>query len=310
MNSNITVLSPSFSRNPLLRAELNSLSKNVVYADGARKWSEEELIQHLNHTEAEIAIVGLDPISDHLLTHCPKLKHIAKYGVGLNNIDREALHRHGIGLGFTPGVNKRSVSELVISFALGYSRNVFPSILKMRRGEWKKEGGCQLSNLTIGIVGLGNIGTDLAKLLRAFGSKVLFTDIIDKSREAQDFGLQYRTYEDILREADIISFHVPLTTQTDRMLDKRRLGFVKETAMIINTSRSEVVDFEACCQATQQKTIGAFAADVFPEEPMNLDPWIDCDHIFFTPHIGGSAKEAVLAMGLAAVNSVKDYLEK
>lgn len=307
----IAITSTTFSRTDSLIRELEEAGFRVVGNTEGKKLKGASLAAFFNDAEAEAVIVGIEPINDALLAACPRLKLISKYGVGLDNLDLEAMARHGVLLGWSGGINRRSVSELVLGFALGHCRNIARSLVKMRRGEWDKDGGRQLSNTTVGIVGFGHIGSDLAALLKPFGCPVIYTDILDKSKEASLLGATPATYEKLVAEADVISFHVPSTPLTRQMFGSREIARMKPTALVVNTARGDIVDFTTCCQAVRDGRLGGFAADVFPEEPVDVRHWSDVMGLYFTPHIGGNAREAVQAMGQAAIGHVvKFYRDK
>ena len=306
----VAITSNSFSNNEALIGELESLGVSVHPKPTSDRLDEEAVIDFFREAEADMAIVGLEPITEHVLEECPDLKYVSKYGVGLDNIDVDALEAAGVGLGWSGGVNRRSVAELTLAFALGHMRNVFPSVAAMRRGVWKKDGGRQLSDATLGIVGLGNIGTDVAGLVRQFGTRVLYRDIVDKSATATELGLHERSYEALLEESDIISFHVPSTPLTRGMFGAREVELTGGGALIINTARGDIVDFEAVARALEEGRLGGYAADVFPEEPFDASEYASVPNLYCTPHIGGNAKEAVLAMGRAAIEHIRTELEK
>lgn len=274
-----------------------------------RELNEKELIDLLVESDATIAIVGREVISKDVLDQAKNLKFIAKYGVGLDNLDASDLARRGIGLGWTGGVNRRAVAELVMGFAIGHLRNVVVSVERLRRGEWIKDGGRDLSAQTVGIVGYGCVGSEVAKIMGFLGCRLIYTDVQDRSQDALETGATSLPLDDLLRVADVVTMHVPLTQETEGMIGARELGLMKSTALLINTSRGAVVDFEAACGAVMSGALGAFAADVFPEEPMDLTPW-NHPRLYFTPHIGGNSTEAVLAMGRSAMAHVKEFLAR
>ncbi|MBX9704481.1 MAG: hypothetical protein K2X39_10045, partial [Silvanigrellaceae bacterium] len=213
-----------------------------------------------------------------------------------------------IPLGCTPGINKRSVSELVLSYSLGHCRNVFASDYLMKQGIWEKNGGKLLSSTKFGIIGLGYIGSDLAALLKAFQCEVYYNDIEDKSQISEKLGVKFLSFHEILRKCDIISFHVPLTPLTKSMFNDSVLEMTKQGMFIINTSRGEVVDLPALQKGIEGKILSGFALDVFPNEPFDSSIWSSTPNIICTPHIGGNAKEAVFAMGSEAINHIEAFL--
>lgn len=319
---NVAIVSTSFCKSPTLLDDLHEQlhrqpEQNVNGAIQTNPhthiMSEDELTAFLNESNAEAAIVGREPVTEKVLKACPSLKLIAKYGVGLDNIDQAAMRNLGVQLGWTPGVNKRGVSELALSFMLGHLRNAFTATEQMRNGKWIKDGGTQLSSQTVGIVGFGHIGQDLCGLLRAFGCNVIFHDIANIDTEAERLGASRKTYEEILASADILTFHVPLDASTHKMCDAKQLEQAKSHALIINTSRGDIVEHNAACNAVHNRTIGGYACDTFTNEPylvgtseteLAVHP-----RIYLTPHIAGNSKESVLTMGRSAIDHVRQYIE-
>ncbi len=305
---NIAVASPSFCRNEELRQELLALQQVVVFNEAGVDFSEDGLADFLQRSSAEVAIIGREIISAALLERCPQLRYIAKYGVGLDGIAGEALGRHKVGLGWTPGVNKRAVCELVLGFMLMHFRNMASANTLLKRGIWHKEGGSSLAGKVAGIVGFGAIGGELASCLQSWGLELLYHDCLDRSAEARASGAKAVALLELYKHADIISFHLPLGPSTYQFYGLREIAATNPRALVINTARGEIVDFDAVCQAVLEKRLGGFAADVFPEEPMLIPPKYCGDNFYFTPHIGGNSREAVLAMGRAAIHWVQTYL--
>ena len=177
--TSVAVASRSFSKHPVLREELLKKYPDAKFNDEGVSLSGDELISYLDGYEK--AITALERIDDELLTHLPSLKIIGKYGVGLDMIDLHAMDKHNIKLGWTGGVNKRSVSELVVSFAISLLHRTVFANTEVKNGEWYQIKGRQLSDCTVGIIGCGHIGKDIVKLLKPFNCKLLVNDIIDYS---------------------------------------------------------------------------------------------------------------------------------
>ncbi len=229
--------------------------------------------------------------------------------MGVDILDQAALEAGGVKLGWSGGVNRRSVTELTLAFALGHLRNVWPGVSTMRRGEWKKFGGRELSGCTFGIVGLGHVGTDVARILRAFGSTVLYRDILDRADVAAELGLESVEYEELLREADVVSFHVPATPLTKEMFGEAQIGLMKPGSLVINTSRVSVIRFDETVAAVRDGRLGGFATDVFQNEPFDASAFAGDDRLYFTPHIGGNSREAIMAMGRSAIHHLRQHIE-
>jgi phosphoglycerate dehydrogenase-like enzyme len=305
-NPYIAVTSVSFSKNAALRKELKNKFPNSFLNESGNKLPEHDLIKFLKNADA--AIVGTESITDKILSHAPRLKIISKYGVGLDNIDEKSLKRRNITLGWTGGVNRRSVSELTLCFMLGLCRNVFSSGFKLKQSAWDKDGGHQLSEKTVGIIGCGHIGSDVARLLSPFGCSLLVRDIVDKSdfcREQQ--GAYVTRLEELIERSDIITLHVPLTELTHQMVNENFLGKMKSTAFLVNTCRGEVLNQEALKNALAQKIIAGAALDVFVEEPPTDVEFLSLPNLMVTPHIGGNAREAVEAMGHSSIDHLASF---
>ncbi len=305
----VAVTSASFVKSAVLLAELEATGAQLILNDSGRVFDEQQFLSFVRKAKPEVLLIGTEPLTLAVLEANPELRFVAKYGVGLDNLDPAVLESRGIGLGWTGGVNRRSVAELVLAFALGHCRKAVVGIRRLRRGEWVKDGGVQLSDLQVGIVGFGAVGTEVARLLQGFGCRTVYCDVVDRSQAARDLGVAQLPYEDLLRTSDIITLHVPATPQTLGMFGTETLLLVKPNALLINTSRGSVVAFDATCNAVVDGRLGGYAADVFPVEPCDLTPWASCDALYFTPHIGGNTREAVLAMGRSAIAHIKTYLQ-
>ena len=193
---------------------------------------------------------------------------------------------------------------------LGLCRNVFGSGFKLKRSEWEKYGGHQLSGKTVGIIGCGQIGSDVVKLLSPLHCNILVCDIDDKSDFCQKQLISQVSLEDVIEKSDIVSLHVPLTKLTHKMVDKNFLERMKKPAFLINTSRGEVVDQEALKNALNQSVIAGAALDVFYKEPPSDLNFLALPNLMVTPHIGGNAIEAVEAMGRSAIDHLVSFFFK
>ena len=303
--ASIKVTSPSFSRNDVLKRELLTSFPNSTFNMSGRELEGGELIDFL--ANAEGAIISLNRVDETVLAYCPKLRIISKYGVGLDNIDQEACAKKGIVLGWTGGLNKRSVSEQTLAFMISLCRNIYQSSYKLKNGTWDKSGGTQLSGKTIGIIGVGHVGKDLVTLLEPFHCTILANDIINQQDYYQKHNIREETKEEIYRTADIITMHVPLTTETKYMINENTLQMMKNSAFLINTSRGKVVNQEALKQALKNGIIAGAALDVYESEPPHDKEFLSLPNIICTPHIGGSSLESVTAMGRSAIAHLNNY---
>jgi D-3-phosphoglycerate dehydrogenase len=295
----VVVTSRSFSRNPVLRAELLARYECVTFNDAGRQLRGGELVEFLRGHDK--AITALERIDDYVLSRLPELKVIGKYGVGIDMIDLDAMRRHGKRLGWTGGVNRRSVAELTISFAIAMLRHVPAASREVLAGTWRQHVGGLLSGRTVGIIGCGFVGKDLVRLLQPFGCLVLVNDIRHYGEFYAEYGIEAVALEDLLARADVVTLHVPLDDSTRWLLTAERLMLMKPTAILINAARSDLVDEVALKAALVGKRLAGAAFDVFAEEPPQDKELLALPNFLATPHIGGSAEEAILAMGRAAI---------
>lgn len=298
----VAVASRSFSRHPVLRTELLQAYPRVTFNDEGRALSGADLVRFL--AGHEMAIIALEKIDDSILSHLPELKVIAKYGVGLDGIDLEALRRRGVRLGWRGGVNRRSVAELVIALSICLLRHVVQGDMLVRQGGWQQLKGRQLSGRTVGIIGCGQIGKEVAVLMRALGCRVLAHDI----REFPEFYARHVVepvdLETLLRQADVITLHLPLDDTTRNILSGERLGWIRSDAIVINAARGGLIDEAAMAALLRGGGIAGAAFDVFAGEPPGQSELLRLPNFIATPHIGGHSEEAILAMGRAAIESL------
>jgi phosphoglycerate dehydrogenase-like enzyme len=300
----VAVCSRSFSKNPTLRAELLARYQQVTFNDAGLQLKGDSLVEFLSGHEK--AITGLEAIDASVLARLPELKVISKYGVGLDMIDIVAMQTHRKRLGWTGGVNRRSVSELVIAFAIAMLRGVPAAHREVLSGTWRHHSGRQLTGCTVGIIGCGHIGKDLVRLLQPFECRVIANDIRDYPDFYTTHGVQPVGLEELLVDADIVTLHVPLDESTRGLLDARKLALLKPTAVLINTARGGLVDETALKQMLTDRRLAAAAFDVFIAEPPSDRDLLSLPNFLVTPHIGGGSQEALLSMGRAAILGLED----
>jgi phosphoglycerate dehydrogenase-like enzyme len=295
----VAVTSRSFSKHPVLRAELLESHEHVTFNDAGATLSGNSLIEFLQgHAKA---ITALEVIDESILSHLPDLELISKVGVGIDMIDLEALKRHGVRLSWTGGTNKRSVAELVIAFAIALLRHVVPTSLDLRGGLWRQPKGRCLSGQTVGIIGCGGVGQEVIKLLQPFACRILTCDVIDRSEFCGSHEVTQVTLEQLLSDSDVVSLHVTLNDSSRHLLNEDRLKLMKASAVLINTARGDLVDEAALKALLKAGKLAGAAFDVFATEPPADDELLNLKSFLATPHIGGSTEEAILAMGRAAI---------
>ena len=296
----VAVASRSFSRNPTLRQELLDRYPGSRFNDqGTVVLCGTELIQFLRG--ADRAITGLDVVDEAVLDAVPELRVVSKYGVGLDMIDLDAARRHGVSVRWTPGVNRQAVAELTICFMIALCRSVVVLAQDVAAGRWHHPGGRQISSSTVGIVGCGHVGQQVARICRAMGARVIAHDIRAYDEFYREAGVTPMSLDALLQQSDIVTIHVPLDASTRGLIDARALALTKPDAFLVNTARGGVVDERALKQALLERRLGGAAFDVFAVEPPADRELLMLRNFIATPHIGGGTLEAVLAMGRAAI---------
>ncbi len=301
----IVATSPSFSKNKNLQEKIFKYFPNAKLNIEGKKFKQDELIEYIKNAEG--IIVGLDNINEDILCQCPKLKIIAKYGVGLNNINIEACKKRNITIGWTGGVNKLSVAEMALGFMLMFARNLFMASNELKSGIWNKSAGFQLSGKTIGIIGLGHTGKELVRLLKPFKCRIYANDIIDQPNYYNKNGIKNKTKEEIFRACDFVTINTPYNSTTDNMVDIDVLKSMKNSAYIINIARGGIINEVDLKFALVNNIIAGAALDAFVDEPPTDQDFLNLPNLICTPHIGGNAKEAIEKMGISAINHLKDF---
>jgi len=298
----ICVASRSFSRHPVLRQELLAQFPDVTFNDQGISLKGQDLVDFVSgHSHA---ITALERLDADFFNALPDLKVVSKYGVGFDMIDVTAMKQAGIYLGWTGGSNKRSVSELVIAYMINILRHIPALNADVKSASWQQIKGQQLSGKTIGIIGFGHVGKDLARLLRAFGCDILAHDILDFPEFCCQYKIQQTDLSDLLKQADIVTLHLPLDGSTENILGPEQLKTMKPGSILINAARGGLIDEVAVKNALTSGHLSGAAFDVFSCEPPEDMDLVNLPNFLVTPHIGGSTDEAILAMGRAAIKGL------
>lgn len=301
----IAVITPLFSRSPELMNELSAHFSDVKHnADNTLK-TKEDIIAFLQNVDG--AIVGREAIDDEILRACPTLKILSRYGVGLDNLDLDAMKKRGIALGWSGGTNSNSVAEITLSLMLSLIRNLHIATTLLKQHIWKVNGGSELSGKTIGLFGFGNIAKRLVELLAPFCCTILVCNRTHSEEDAKRYGITYASKERILEEADIISIHLPLTPQSQNLFSTAEFEAMKPTSFIVNTARGGIIDEEALKVALKTGQIAGAGLEAFAVEPTQDWELIDLPNLVCLPHLGGNSKESILAMGYACIEHLKAF---
>ena len=241
----------------------------------------------------------------------PKLKVVARAGVGLDNVDVDAATARGVMVVNAPTSNIVSAAEQAVALLLAVARNTVPACVSLKAGEWKRSKftGVEIAGKTVGIIGLGRIGVLFAQRMAAFGTRLLAYDPYVQPARAAQLGVRLVGLEELLREADFISIHLPKTPETVGLIGARELAMVKPGVRIINAARGGLIDEQALADAIAAGRVAGAGIDVFAKEPCVASPLFEFDNVVVTPHLGASTVEAQDKAGLAVARSVKLALQ-
>lgn len=271
-----------------------------------RKPRAEELAALL--ADADAVIAGTERYDDAVLARAPRLKLIARTGVGIDGVDLEAARARGVAVSWTPEAPSDSAAELTVGLLLGLARHIGAADRLLRRGGWERKVGILLRGRTVGVVGLGRIGGRVARLLRPFGCRLLAADIDPAvAPRAAELGVTLVPLDDLLAASDAVTLHVPLTPATRGLLGRAALARLRPGALVVNTSRGEVIDEAALLEALEAGRLGGAALDVFCEEPYQ-GPLAARDDVLLTCHMGSCSDEGRRAMELGAARAVVAWL--
>ena len=250
-------------------------------------------------------------VDDALMAQAPKLRVIGRAGVGVDNIDAEAATRRGIVVMNTPGANAVAVAELTIGLMIALARKLPAANTTMHAGKWEKKNlqGAELRGKTLGILGLGRIGLDVARRARGFGMEILGTDPFVSAAVARENGITVVPIEELFAKADYLTLHVGLTPQTHGIINAKTLATMKKGVRIVNCARGELVVEADLVAALQSGHVAGAALDVFTVEPPKESPYFALDNVILTPHIAGSTAEAQEAVGIQIAQQVREYLK-
>ncbi|RMF93692.1 MAG: glycerate dehydrogenase [Nitrospinota bacterium] len=299
---------PVISGTPAL-ARLQELGEVTVYT--SRPDTEAELIQRIQGAHTVVNIRGYSKFGEAVLRACPTLKHLAIWGTGTDNVDLEAAARLGITVTNTPNTATEAIAEHCIALMLAVARNLIPINMQMRQGEWKRGMLTQLYGKTLGIIGTGVIGTRTAELGKGLGMEVIAWTFHPDPEKARRIGFQYiDSLDDLLQQSDVVSLHLRLSPQTERLINAEKLALMKPTAIFINTARGAIVDQQALYQALKAGKLAGAGLDVFVQEPIDpQDPLLQLSNVVLTPHTAGTTPEA-LQQGLnMAAENVAAFLQ-
>ena len=279
----------------------------VIQNASRRDLSEDELVGLLDGAVA--LIVGEEPISRRIMEQARHLKVISKFGVSVDNIDMDMARERGIVVAFTPGVHQVSVAELTIGLMLGLARSVPRMDLDIRRQKWVQPTGIEIMGKTLGIIGVGQCGKEVAKRAVAIGMNVLGFDRRPDQKFADQHGIEYVLADQLLKESDFVTIHLSLGPDTVGFLTRERVRRMKPGAFLINTTRQEFLDEDAVYEALKAKRLRGAAFDLLTPEPPLGHLFLELDNIIMTARAGSRTEEAVQRQARMAVDNALAALQ-
>lgn len=293
----VLVTPTSFGRDdPGLKTVLEGAVGEVIYSPWPRPLTSSELLPLVRDVDGYIA--GLDQVERSVMEAAERLRVVARYGVGVDRVDVPAATERGIVVTNTPGANSVAVAELTIGLMLALARDLCRADAATRRGEWPRLSGVGLRGKTVGLVGFGSIGREVASRLRAFGCRVLTSDPNIPCETAEECGVHLVPLEELLATADFVSLHASLHPSTAGMVDKGFFSRVKRGAFLVNTARGELIDEAALAHALEEGRLAGAALDCFSREPLPADyPLLCFPQVIVTPHTASHTDEATNTMG-------------
>lgn len=264
--------------------------------------TEDGFIERAQNVQA--AIVAFTPITARVLDALPELRLICKHGVGVDNIDVDAARERGVTVCNVPGANRHAVADFAFALLLSLARSIPHADRLTRTGEWPRLFGAGVHGKTLGIVGLGNIGREVARRASGFDMQVLAYDPFPAPGIEAQLGVELCALDDLCARSDFISLHVGLDASTRHLIDARALTLMKPSAMLINAARGGIVDEDALHVALRDRRIAGAALDAFEQEPPYGSALLELDSVIATSHIAGYTEDALTALSLSCVENV------
>ncbi|WP_034948425.1 phosphoglycerate dehydrogenase [Erwinia oleae] len=293
--------SPSFAKyddQPATTLQQQGFELVVLPADAPLS----ALEPHLANTVA--MIVAFTAVNDALLDRAPQLKIVCKHGVGVDNIDLDATKARGIYVTNVPDANKHAVADFAFALILNAARQITQAAVETRAGKWPRIFATDVYGKTLGIIGLGNIGKQVALRASGFNMRVLAFDFYPDEKFAAEHNVEFVSLDALTAQSDFITLHTPLTPETRNLFDSKRISEMKKSAFLINVSRGGVVNEADLCRALADKVIAGAAADVFDSEPLETHPLFSLDNFIPTSHIAGYTDGAIGAIGERCVQQI------
>jgi D-3-phosphoglycerate dehydrogenase len=299
---------PSILSGTAALKRLERQAQVTVYTNKAS--TPEELVQRLQGAKVAVNIRAYSKFDEPLLKACPGLKMIAVLGVGTDNVDLDAASRLGIQVTNTPGFSALSVAEHTLALMLAAARKIPEHEKELRAGRWTRLPMTQLHGKKVGIIGFGNIGRQLADLAKGIGMKVWAWTFNPSSRRAEEAGIQFVEFDQLLAQSDVIAVTIKASEKTRGLISRQALEKVKPSCILVNTARASIVDTAAMIEALRKGKLAAAALDVYDQEPLPPDsPILSLPNVIISPHNAGMTPEAIERGNEMLVENIISFLQ-
>ncbi len=297
---------------PLLKALLSSVYSDEIEIEVINEYDEQRILEAVRDVDIIVGDYTFKiPVTEKMMRAMEKVKLIQQPSTGYNHIDVDAAKKLGIPVANVGGVNALSVAEHTIMFALALLKKLLYAHNSVLAGKWEQDemanlGVYELYGKTWGILGMGAQGREVTKRLQGWDVRIVYYDIRRAKDVEEKYGAEYRDFESLLKESDIVSIHLPLTEETRGMIGEKELRMMKSSAFLINVARGEIVDEDALVKAIKEKWIAGAALDVFAREPPEGSKLIELKdyNVIFSPHIAGATNEARLRIIREAMENI------
>jgi len=304
INKHIFVIEPLFSESSFLRKEIKKKFKKVIF--NHKFISEKKIISQIKFADA--VILGLQPFNKKIIESAKKLKVIAKFGVGMDNVDIKECQKKNIKIYRATNCNAISVAETVVANAIFLLKNINQNHFLMSKKIWRQINGNDLFEKNFGVIGLGSIGKEVVKRLSGFGCKIYVNDIKINNQFCKSKKLEIKSKNFIFKNCDVITIHTPLTPLTKNLINQKTIKLMKKNAVLVNTARGGIINLNKSMNLINSKKIRIYI-DVFSNEPFKINKNFDTKRNIFTPHISGTSIEAKQRIGFKNINDLESFFK-
>ena len=304
-----------FGEQSPLFEELNNKARDYAQSLGIeyiwspqKPYNVDEVVAQLN--DADVGMIDVEPYDEKIFSRLnDRCKLLVRFGVGYDKVNLPDATAHGLAIARTTGANKTGVAEMALMMMLAAGRQVMLNRKTVASGVWEKNIGSELLGKKVGILGFGNIGVTLAKLLQGFDCEIVAYDVYPNEAAAKELGVRFTDLDEIISTCDAISVHLPYTKETDHIINKAAFDKMKKTAIIVCTARGNIIDENALYEALTTGKIAGAGLDVYATEPLSADsPLIGLDNIILTPHVSSQTYESLWATYKKGIDIAADFL--